>query len=335
MKNILLLEINSVIEFQYVVAIVLVVALIAVVCKFVFEWQYKKHLKFVLENSAAISSLKMINSRYTFLDVDNCDMVYYYDNETFFESVTPEDYLTYQLVYCKKKVLSAIKGTRDNHTLFANYSLSVKKAKTFGQFFKDTNGYNLRFLLQLEEESFNSLIEKPIMLFSIKVTLYRTLINGRVVEQKNGVFSASDVEIIINKLAQKRGNYYLDPNIWDSICRVERAKVSNKMRFAIYERDNYRCCICHRRTDDLEIDHIFPISKGGKSVYDNLQTLCHECNTKKSNKVFPGVVNPGQKRGCSTPLCPECKAPMVVRKGKKGEFYGCPNYPECNGIRYL
>ena len=28
----------------------------------------------------------------------------------------------------------------------------------------------------------------------------------------------------------------------------------------------------------------------------------------------------------SKPKCPKCKAPMVKRKGKYGEFWGCSNY---------
>lgn len=36
---------------------------------------------------------------------------------------------------------------------------------------------------------------------------------------------------------------------------------------------------------DLEIDHIIPIAKGGKSTYDNLQTLCHRYNIKKGDKL--------------------------------------------------
>ena len=38
-----------------------------------------------------------------------------------------------------------------------------------------------------------------------------------------------------------------------------------------------------------------------------------------------------------TVLCPRCGAPMVLRTAKRGEwagnqFYGCSNYPNCNGI---
>ena len=34
----------------------------------------------------------------------------------------------------------------------------------------------------------------------------------------------------------------------------------------------------------LEVDHIVPVSKGGKTEADNLQTLCWRCNRSKSNK---------------------------------------------------
>lgn len=31
--------------------------------------------------------------------------------------------------------------------------------------------------------------------------------------------------------------------------------------------------------------------------------------------------------------CPECDGPMISRKSKFGVFWGCKNYPVCNGTR--
>ncbi|HJB68761.1 MAG TPA: HNH endonuclease [Candidatus Fournierella excrementigallinarum] len=36
----------------------------------------------------------------------------------------------------------------------------------------------------------------------------------------------------------------------------------------------------------LEIDHIIPVSKGGRTEEDNLQTLCWKCNRSKGDKII-------------------------------------------------
>lgn len=61
-----------------------------------------------------------------------------------------------------------------------------------------------------------------------------------------------------------------------------------RLRFKVMQRDNFKCCLCGRSpaTDPsiiLVVDHIYPWSKGGETTYDNLQTLCEECNLGKSD----------------------------------------------------
>jgi DNA topoisomerase I len=34
-------------------------------------------------------------------------------------------------------------------------------------------------------------------------------------------------------------------------------------------------------------------------------------------------------------LCPKCESPMVIRVSRNGRFFGCSQYPECNGTRPL
>lgn len=62
-----------------------------------------------------------------------------------------------------------------------------------------------------------------------------------------------------------------------------RAAIPARRREAIYERDGYQCVWCGQ-TENLSLDHIVPVSKGGGDERSNLQTLCRSCNSRKHNK---------------------------------------------------
>lgn len=76
-----------------------------------------------------------------------------------------------------------------------------------------------------------------------------------------------------------------------AFAKEQRTLMTKKMREFIKKRDNYTCRICGNSTHVepnllLEIDHIIPVSKGGRTVEDNLQTLCWKCNRSKSDKII-------------------------------------------------
>ncbi len=68
--------------------------------------------------------------------------------------------------------------------------------------------------------------------------------------------------------------------------RVAKRRVPDSMRAAVLVRDGGRCRRC-RRSIKLEMDHIIPVSKGGKTEESNLQILCRRCNRAKSRKLTP------------------------------------------------
>ena len=75
-----------------------------------------------------------------------------------------------------------------------------------------------------------------------------------------------------------------------AFTKEQRALMTNKLREYIKHRDNFTCRNCGNSVYIepnllLEIDHIIPVSKGGCTTEDNLQTLCWKCNRAKSNKV--------------------------------------------------
>jgi len=72
--------------------------------------------------------------------------------------------------------------------------------------------------------------------------------------------------------------------------KEQRALMTNKLREFVKKRDDFTCRICGNSIHAepnllLEIDHIVPVSKGGCTIEDNLQTLCWKCNRAKSNKM--------------------------------------------------
>ncbi len=76
-----------------------------------------------------------------------------------------------------------------------------------------------------------------------------------------------------------------------SFAKEQRALMTNKLRESIKQRDDFTCCNCGNSVKEepnllLEIDHIIPVSKGGCTVEDNLQTLCWRCNRSKGNKII-------------------------------------------------
>ena len=71
----------------------------------------------------------------------------------------------------------------------------------------------------------------------------------------------------------------------------QRALMTTKLREYIKMRDDYECQICGISVDEepnilLEIDHIIPLSKGGFTCEENLQTLCWKCNRTKGAKIY-------------------------------------------------
>ena len=138
-------------------------------------------------------------------------------------------------------------------------------------------------------------------------TLTDEQINQIVSKCKTELFSQTTLDLlgksISNKLQfeittaiQKRQEENLENEIsygrlpTEQEKRKERNKMTDKLRNEILTRDNHTCknCGLSRAQEPhlcLHVDHIIPISKGGKTHEKNLQTLCWECNLKKGNKT--------------------------------------------------
>ena len=184
-------------------------------------------------------------------------------------------------------VLNEINNAKYNNHLFIKYNNEINYLE-FGGYEVYPRFYIRRLLNYYEKKLYKKYKLKPTISYTSNINLYLTTINGRKRFKKYNSFNENKILELINRINDKSNKRYNDREIWDSICRIERAKVTNRIRFMVYKRDGYRCQMCgrHSNSSRLEIDHIYPISKGGKTTIKNLQTLCHECNQAKGSSII-------------------------------------------------
>lgn len=79
--------------------------------------------------------------------------------------------------------------------------------------------------------------------------------------------------------------------------RGKRGYISSKTRHEVLLRDGNQCLLCGEK-DNLTVAHIIPISRGGNSAIENLQTLCSSCQ-KSNHGSSVDFRKPYEKRWCT------------------------------------
>lgn len=94
-----------------------------------------------------------------------------------------------------------------------------------------------------------------------------------------------------NSLANVRhatGNFSV-PSVLRLLTVVPWKAHMGHVRFSrrnVIIRDNNECQYCGKKIGkNATIDHVVPVSRGGKSEYTNCVASCHECNNKKADKT--------------------------------------------------
>lgn len=64
----------------------------------------------------------------------------------------------------------------------------------------------------------------------------------------------------------------------------KRFGIPAEVRREVWRRDGGKCVQCGSR-ENLEYDHIIPVSKGGSNTVRNIELLCETCNRAKSDSI--------------------------------------------------
>ena len=74
------------------------------------------------------------------------------------------------------------------------------------------------------------------------------------------------------------------------IMMKQYIKSKTEVRFSksnLYLRDQYKCQYCGNEfsRSHLTLDHVVPISRGGKTEWTNIVAACNPCNSTKGNRM--------------------------------------------------
>ncbi len=121
----------------------------------------------------------------------------------------------------------------------------------------------------------------------------KVLLNHNVIKKDKNIVSINTENLSftqkqkIKSLCDQKLNEFLESRglkLWD--YRLIDNPVPDSLRYKVLKKSNYRCDLCGATKYDrpLDVDHIIPRSRKGKTVEENLQVLCSKCNRSKSNK---------------------------------------------------
>ena len=113
------------------------------------------------------------------------------------------------------------------------------------------------------------------------------------------------IKICDEKIQEYEKKYGKD--IWKHRSNDSRL-ISGPDALLVKERAKFRCELCGISGSEkrLDVDHIVPVNKGGKTVIENLQALCRTCNSQKRDtssidyRLWSGMY---EQRDNNCPFC--------------------------------
>ena len=264
-------------------AIVIAGAVAAIICAIIYSVYYDR----VKKHSDRYKKLLDLNNKYNFYTFSStiasynqhCNSKRSFDrldlNNVFFS------YIEQHLEACST-LISKIDKNISNYKLYCydynNLTTSVtqESAKEFKVPFNT--------FINIEESIVKKNKLSPQCTFTIRISASYTSPQGRNSYSKHYDYDydqiASSYKEVWRLISVRQSRAYQ--------VQVERAKLSDSLRYDVLRRDGFKCQICGATAQEgakLHVDHIIPVSKGGKTELSNLRTLCDRCNLGKSDKI--------------------------------------------------
>lgn len=244
----------------------------------------KKILK-KLKNTTLYEKIKELNNKYKFEKLDVISYNHYVKSKIYLQNINFDDYLILTI----DKNYDEIQNYRTKYyNILKEYDNYEKEYNNLIQFININESKNLKLNQEQYKKYQELLLEnnkiKLNINFGIDININYSSKKEYVKKSIHKCYFISDFNEIYNRYNEMKNN----GKIMKINSEIERSKINSSIRYDVLKRDNYRCKICGRGSKDgvkLHVDHIIPVSKGGKTEMNNLQTLCSDCNIGKSNKI--------------------------------------------------
>lgn len=236
------------------------------------------------DNSKLYVNIQDINAKYKLDELK--DFIDYYSmrNKRDLDDSNIDEYL---MMTINNKSDELVKYKKKYDYLKQEYNLYLQEYETLKKYIDDEEAKKLKMPIkkyyEYHEKLYNDEKIKRNYRFQVVIYINYKSDKGKV---KKSIYKTYKPDEFL-KVKNEYDNLKRENKLYEISGRIERRKMTNSMRYDVLKRDNYRCIICGKGRYDgvkLEVDHIVPVSKGGKTEISNLQTLCDRCNSGKSNK---------------------------------------------------
>lgn len=268
-----------------VIAIAIMVA--AAICASFLAY-FARARRIVRETSAALSAIGDLNARFiervTPLPILAANFTYRATSKANFDRFDLNEYARSCVLEREYWFASEIEARKLRAGEYASYSNELMAAgeRTIGRSSDDRvkpSRYN-----KIEQRLFHrSILARPTPIAQVVTTATYTSPQGRNSYRKHTEWGFATLQSHLQTAqavrAQRSTTTYLRAQ--------ERRLLTPSLRADILRRDASRCRMCGASASDgvvLHIDHVVPVSHGGRTVSSNLQTLCQSCNLGKSNR---------------------------------------------------
>lgn len=264
------------------ISIILTITVIVFIIYEIIMIIRKREKKIVQESSILLKKLLKLNSQYKFDYNVKKQFTFriYLKSKSRFDCYNFANILKDKILH-DNELIQATKIIENNRNLYDTYHKKVNQLQSeiTEEQAKILNISYKRYI-EIERYLLSKQQVKPILDIDILCIASYTSPKKRNYYCKKAKYNINDISKYYTILQNQNSEYMRKKHA--------RSQMTNKLRYTILKKDRFRCKICGRTAKDgikLHVDHIIPISKGGKTVISNLRTLCEECNLGKGDEI--------------------------------------------------